>query len=66
MRFFLQTIAILALTFGGASVSAQGLTTEADAVVLHGSSANTSSPATVKMKKLEKKTPEYKTMKSEG
>jgi Skp family chaperone for outer membrane proteins len=45
---------------------AQGVEVETGAVVLYGSASNTSHPATVDMKKVEKKTPEHQTMKAEG
>ena len=46
-------------------VSAQ-VDVKKNAMVLYGSAARTSSPATIDMKKVEKETPEYKTIKSDG
>lgn len=59
-------LAFMALGLPPAPAMAQGIVCEAGAVVFHGSSSNASHPATIDMKKVEKETPEYKTIKSEG
>jgi len=46
--------------------SAQGIELEPDGVVFFGSASNTSHPATIQIKKVEKKTPEHRTIKAEG
>ena len=45
---------------------AQGIEARSNAVVLHGSTSNTTRPATIKLRKVEKKTPEYDTIKTDG
>jgi len=51
---------------GATALPAQGIVAKRNAMVLHGSTANTSKPATIDMEKVEKKTAEYKTIQSEG
>ena len=45
---------------------AQGIETKRGAVVLYGSDANCSQPATIDLKKVQRSTPEWKTIKSDG
>ena len=59
-------LAFAALCVSFSSARAQGIVCEPGAVVFHGSASNASHPATIDMKKVEKETAEYKTMKSEG
>ena len=47
-------------------IQAQGVVVKKGARVMHGSASNTSHPATIDLKKVEKETPEYKTIKSDG
>ncbi len=56
----------MALALVCALAPAQGVGTKSGAVVLHGSASNTSRPATIEMDKVEKETPEYDTIKSDG
>jgi len=60
----LVLVAVVAALGGGQAVAQ--VTVKRNAMVLYGSAANTSNPATIDMKKVEKKTPEYKTIKSDG
>lgn len=50
----------------GISSAAQGILTRVGAVVLYGSSTNTTKPATIDYKDVEQRTPEYQTIRSEG
>ena len=58
--------ALLGLLLIATPVVAQGVEVKRAAVVLYGSATNTSQPATIDMRKVEKETPEYETIKSEG
>ncbi len=49
-----------------AAVAGQGIVTKNDAVLLFGAKESCTKPATVDWKKVRKKTPEWKTIKSEG
>lgn len=61
-------VAGLALVLAGAApeVRAQGIAVKRNAVVLYGSTSNTTKPATIDYKRVMKKTPEYRTIRSEG
>jgi hypothetical protein len=48
------------------STPAQGIVVKRGAVVLHGSTSNTTHPASIDAKKVEKETAEYKTIKADG
>lgn len=63
IRVTLSTILLLA---GAALVPAQGITIKRNGVVLFGSTANCTQPATVDWKKVRRATPEWKTIQSEG
>ena len=67
VKFVAQTalfwLAVAAVPAVGVS---QGIDLKSGAVVLYGSASNTSHPATIDMKKVERKTPEYKTIRSDG
>lgn len=61
-------IASLVLVLAGSApeVRAQGIAVKRSAVVLYGSTSNTTKPATIDYKKVRKETPEYRTIRSEG
>ena len=56
-------VALLGISTG---VSSQGIKVKRNAVVFSGSTANCSKPATINLRQVEKKTPEYRTIRSEG
>lgn len=56
---------LLSLFLAG-PVLAQGIETRPGAVVLFGNSGNCSQPATINFTKVQKATPEYRTIRSEG
>lgn len=67
MKFAARTAWLfLALVTLASAAFAQGIDLKSGAMVLYGSASNTSHPGTIDMKKVERETPEYKTMKSEG
>jgi hypothetical protein len=45
---------------------AQGIEVRSGGVVMHGSTSNTTRPATIKLRQVEKETPEYETIKTDG
>ena len=57
---------LLALIAFSLAVSAQGVILREDSMVLYGSAANCTQPASVDFQKLKKATPEWKTIRSEG
>jgi len=57
---------LVVMALGSAPLTAQGVEIKRGANVLHGSAAITSSPATIDAKKVEKATPEYRTIKADG
>ena len=57
---------LLALVIFGVSLVAQGVTTKRNAVVLYGSTATCSQPATIDYRKVKKATPEWRKIRSEG
>lgn len=64
---FLLLAVVLSLGFASSSgLRAQGIVLEDDAVILFGSTANCTKPAKVDFKKVRKKTPEWKKIRSEG
>ena len=64
LRALLQTLlAVLLLT---SCALAQGIKTKRGAVVLYGSVASCSQPATINYKKVQRATPEWKEIKSDG
>lgn len=66
MRLAMTVCLLTAMALGAAPAPAQGIVAKRGATVLHGSATNTSHPATIDAKKVEKRTPEYKTIKSDG
>ncbi len=56
----------LVLAFFTSFLSAQGVETRRSAVVLFGAAGSCTQPAEIDYKKVSKKTPEYKTIRSEG
>ena len=67
MRPLVGTVLLLgALLAGATPAHAQGIAVKRGAQVLHGSASNTSHPAVIDAKEVEKNTPEYKTMKADG
>lgn len=67
---FHTTLRITTLLLAGivcaGSAAAQGITTRAGAVVLFGSTGNCSQPSTIRYQRVQRATPEYKTIRSEG
>ncbi len=59
----LTVVAVIALT---AALSAQGIEVKSSAVVLAGSTANCTQPATIDFDEVKEATPEWKTIRSEG
>lgn len=64
----LDTCSLAALMAVALAVSApaQGIEAKRGAVVLFGSTSNTTRPATIDMDRVEKETPEWETIRSEG
>lgn len=59
-------LAVPAILMVAIPASAQGVTTKRNAVVLYGSPATCSQPATINHQKVKKATPEWQTIRSEG